>query len=307
MTALEMPAKTSLKSLDGCPLCHSGNSRKWYDFNPIHVFECRDCSFQYLNPCLDGESMAASYETEESLSALNDFYEGYYDYGSLDKDSGTLREIKQCLNVLDSHYAGPKGGPKKLFEIGAGNGFFLAAAKQNGWDVSGVESSGKNADIAREKFSVSLTQGLFEDFDGKPESFDAVVMRDVLEHRYDPHAFLAQAAKLVKKGGLMLVAVPNVASLLQYLSKAIYFATGKRLSMGLRKVYLLEHTGYYDSRTLGELFRAEGLEPLKTFQASTDLAKFRLSASERFMAGCVLWAGKMLGLQNRLIIVGRKR
>ncbi len=301
---LEKALNLELKTLQGCPLCGKADSRRAFDLGVIQVFRCAQCGLSYLNPCLDAGGMAASYESSESLVALNDFHAGYYEYGSLQEDTRTLREFNRSLDALERHL-GPVSS-KSLFEIGSGNGLFLAAARQRGWTVAGVESSKRNVDLAREKFSIALDCGLFEEFQAGGQACDAVAMLDVLEHRSDPNDFLGKAVARIRKGGLILVAVPNHASMLWYLSKLMLKLGGEPLSFGLKKVYLLEHVCYYDKRTLGKLFARNGIEPLEYFQSSTDLAKYRLRPLEKCMAASVLSLGKMTGMQNRLIAVGRR-
>ena len=109
-----------------------------------------------------------------------------------------------------------------------------------------------------------------------------------------------------KPGGLLLVTVPNHASMLQYLSQFLHALGGRRLDMGLRKVYLLEHTAYYTPETIAKIFRLCGMEPLEIFQSSTDLARYRLSRLEKCAAQLVLWLGQATGLQNRLVCLGKK-
>ena len=42
----------------------------------------------------------------------------------------------------------------------------------------------------------------------RPGCFDAILLLNVLEHVYDPHALLSTLAKLIKPGGILIAAVP---------------------------------------------------------------------------------------------------
>ncbi len=302
--SVQIPSSLRLQTLSCCPLCGRGAAKHLYDLNPIQVHRCAACRMVYLNPCLDAMSMAASYQNDAQLLGLNDFYEGYSSYGNLNAKTVTMREFDRCLDALGRH--APEGGGKRLFEIGCGNGFFLAAARRRGWQVGGVEASRDNVREAKEKFGLELQAGLFEEHRADAGTWDAVAMRDVLEHRFDPHAFLDKALALLRKGGLLLIAVPNHASALRDISAAAYAISGRRLQTGLRKLYLMEHTAYYDRRTLGMLFEMRGLRSLEFFQSSTDLQRYALSAREKAMAGFVLGVGKLMRRENRLIGIARK-
>jgi len=92
-----------------------------------------------------------------------------------------------------------------LLDIGAGTGDFLAAAKANSWEVTGVEPSDKARDIAASK-GISLFENT-QDFAN--ESFDVITMWHVLEHVPDPEIQIKELKRLLKPKGTLIVAVPN--------------------------------------------------------------------------------------------------
>ncbi len=299
------PLIKGLRQLESCPLCEATKSRLLYDFDLIRVHKCLGCALFYLNPCLDAGSMAAVYEDDAHLLELNDFYKGYHEYGDIEGNSQTLREIHRCLESME-RYLPPDSG-KTLLEIGAGNCLFLAAAQKRGWEVAGIESSSENVALAAKKYSISLRHGLFEQSEWKKESFYAVVMMDVLEHRYDPKEFLSRVVPLIKPGGMLLITVPNHDSMLRYVSQGLYWLSGSLLSTGLRKVYLLEHTAYYNYQTMHALLSKQGIEIVQTFQSSTDLNKYDLSKTQKLLAKIILTLGRWAKLENRLIVLGLKK
>ncbi len=300
-----MTSAKGLRHLKSCPLCAGAESRLLYDFDLIRVHKCTHCALFYLNPCLDAGSMAAVYEDDAHLLELNNFYKGYHEYGDIDGDSQTLREIRRCLDYMESNL--PPDSAKSLLEIGAGNCLFLATARKRGWEIAGIESSSENVALASKKYSISLRHGLFEQSEWKKESFNAVVMMDVLEHRYDPKEFLSHVVPLIKPGGMLLITVPNHDSMLRYVSQGLYWLSGGLLSMGLRKVYLLEHTAYYNYQTMQELLSKLGIETVHTFQSSTDLEKYNLSKVQKLLAKGILMVGRWAKLENRLIVLGKKK
>lgn len=95
-----------------------------------------------------------------------------------------------------------------LLDIGCGTGDFLAAAKQQGWQIKGVEPNEKAQRIAREK-GVELalhTQDL------PNQSVDVITLWHVLEHVPDVPAQIAELKRLLKPGGTIFIAVPNFKS-----------------------------------------------------------------------------------------------
>jgi 2-polyprenyl-3-methyl-5-hydroxy-6-metoxy-1,4-benzoquinol methylase len=84
---------------------------------------------------------------------------------------------------------------------------------QAGWEVAGVEPITSAAEYARRRFALAVFQGVLRDAPYAPASFDVVTFWDVLEHTFSPAEELAHAARLLRRGGLVVVSVPNWDSL----------------------------------------------------------------------------------------------
>lgn len=112
--------------------------------------------------------------------------------------------LKNKLNLINSLQS-KKG---KLLDIGAGTGDFLLVAKNNGWNITGVEPSEKAKEIAKSKgvFFVEKTNVL------ENHSFDVITMWHVLEHVPDLDQQIKELKRLLKPSGTLIVAVPNFKS-----------------------------------------------------------------------------------------------
>ena len=104
-------------------------------------------------------------------------------------------------------------GGRRLIEIGANVGLFLAVAQERGWKASGIEPSSWAVEQGRHRFGVDLRRGSVEDLDLAPASADLVVMLDVLEHLADPIRGLEKVRPLLPKDGLLALATVNVEGL----------------------------------------------------------------------------------------------
>lgn len=104
-----------------------------------------------------------------------------------------------------------KGG--RLLEIGCGAGFYLAHMRMLGWSVWGIEVDPVAADVAAKYAGCQVHVGTLEDAPFEADSFDVIVSHHVIEHVYDPKAFVSSAGRLLSKGGLMAVQTPNFRSL----------------------------------------------------------------------------------------------
>jgi 2-polyprenyl-3-methyl-5-hydroxy-6-metoxy-1,4-benzoquinol methylase len=112
--------------------------------------------------------------------------------------------LKNKLNLINSLQ--PNQG--SILDIGAGTGDFLAVAKQNGWQTTGVEPSDKAKAIAKNK-GVSFVEKTSE---LENHSFDLISMWHVLEHVPNLDDQIKELKRLLKPNGTLIIAVPNYKS-----------------------------------------------------------------------------------------------
>jgi len=100
-----------------------------------------------------------------------------------------------------------------VLDIGCGRGLFLDIMKRHGWNVTGVEVDRETAE------RVSRTYGIEVIEEGRmlnalsEGQFDVVTMYHVLEHLPDPVGMIRECGRVLRKGGLLVIAVPNLHSL----------------------------------------------------------------------------------------------
>ena len=102
----------------------------------------------------------------------------------------------------------------KALELGGGTGEFSRRLSNAGFAVTFVDYSEHNlaraSDAGYETARLDLNKGLpvFED-----ESFDLVVMLEVIEHLVAAEFILAECYRVVRPGGFVIVSTPNFAYL----------------------------------------------------------------------------------------------
>lgn len=106
------------------------------------------------------------------------------------------------------------GYNKSVLEVGCSTGYFTKILAERGCSVVGIEIDGDAARTA-EQWADRVIVGNIDDGvvwdEVKDESFDVVVLGDVLEHLRDPLGSLRQAARKLKPSGSVVTSLPNVA------------------------------------------------------------------------------------------------
>lgn len=292
--------------LHQCPVCGSNQRRLLFPVHQSFVYSCQPCGLRYLDPCMSQKDMSDFYESPEQLFKSHAFYQTYYDYGDLTKPSKTMRDYQVFLSCLDEMSSSQKK-TRTFFEVGYGNGLFLAAAQKKGWQVAGIDSSHRNRSVARHRFGLELQQGDFMSCQSSlTNGYDVVVAMDVLEHFYQPMAFLEKIYSYLSAEGFFLIAVPNDLSFLRLLSESLFRMSFGLIRGGIEKTYLMEHTVYYTRQTLSALLQKCGFIIKKQFFSSTDLERYHFTAIEKLAASGILNIGKLIHLENRLIMIGQK-
>jgi len=104
--------------------------------------------------------------------------------------------------------------PKKIIDIGCGNGAFAEVLKnKTGAEVWGIEYMDKEASFAKEKL-YKVFSGRCEDYiDELPNNyFDVIYFNDVLEHLVDPFDVLDRIKYKLSDNGLVISSIPNLRS-----------------------------------------------------------------------------------------------
>jgi 2-polyprenyl-3-methyl-5-hydroxy-6-metoxy-1,4-benzoquinol methylase len=158
--------------------------------------------FLETTPLPDISKLSKYYETEEYIShtdAKRNLFEKVY-------HSVRNYAIKNKIALINKEQE--KG---KLLDVGCGTGDFLFAAKNNGWNVTGIEPNENARKIANKKnnnfvFDNSELNKL------KENSFDVITLWHVLEHLPNLEDDIQTFKKLLKSKGTLIIAVPNYKS-----------------------------------------------------------------------------------------------
>jgi 2-polyprenyl-3-methyl-5-hydroxy-6-metoxy-1,4-benzoquinol methylase len=149
----------------------------------------------------------------------------------------------------------PSPEKQRILEVGSGYGWFVEKMQEHGFKVDGIELSEEKRKMAKERSGLNLLETnllvdkLPEELD---EQYDVVVMFHVLEHISNPELFLSRAIRTLKRGGKLLVVVPN------------YYERMKQLSSTFCDFqYFRAHLSYFKPETLRFLFNKLNLRDIE--------------------------------------------
>ncbi|MBN1493689.1 MAG: class I SAM-dependent methyltransferase [Candidatus Omnitrophica bacterium] len=102
-----------------------------------------------------------------------------------------------------------KGMGERLLDIGCGKGYFLARAKEYGWQVEGVDIAPALIDEGRALFGLELQCGNIREMDLAGKRFDVITIWNVLEETDDPAGVVQKCKTVLRPGGLLFIRTPN--------------------------------------------------------------------------------------------------
>jgi ubiquinone/menaquinone biosynthesis C-methylase UbiE len=150
--------------------------------------------------------------------------------------------------------------PGRLLDVGCGSGLFLHQAQNYGWQVWGTEVSSFSVQRIQEEFNIKVIHGELKDAHFADDFFDCITFWHVLEHTSNPFENLCEAARILKPGGYIVIAVPNINNYLIRLAYLLFKRRKFRLfSAQDREVHLY----HFSHLTIKKLMEKAGIRPVR--------------------------------------------
>lgn len=164
--------------------------------------KCRKCGHLFLNPRPSGEDLSViyppnyySFSEEQTGTSLIAYFRKVWE----------SQKVKAFRSLL-----GP--GPKKILDVGCGEGRFLSILKEFGnpeWELTGLDFDAQAVEKCRKRGFRAEAKRI-EDFDPE-EKFDAVIMFQLIEHVEDPLGVIRKVRERLLPGGVFIIETPNPA------------------------------------------------------------------------------------------------
>jgi 2-polyprenyl-3-methyl-5-hydroxy-6-metoxy-1,4-benzoquinol methylase len=229
-----------------CNLCGSNDRKPFCPENGKGLVQCQDCGLVYVSPRPDPNELYALYG-ETYFHNSDSGTVGYTDYL---KDENHIRQTFQGrLNWLEKFIQ-----HGKLLDVGCAAGFFLDEAHKRGWQVQGLDVSNFAVEYTSKRFGFDVRHGSLLDLDYPKNTYDLITLWDVIEHVPDPKAYIQRVAELLRSGGVISLATPDVDSIPAKL-------TGKRW-VGYKLSE--EHVYYFAVKTLTRMLNEAGFDVIDT-------------------------------------------
>lgn len=246
-----------------CVLCNGSKFRKIpfrYAFKGrfLDGQKCLSCGLISILPRPTDDEITEMYSDNYFTVADNKTHHTNTDYIS------DIENIDYSENAKSIKRIVPGG---KILEIGCAAGKLLKALENEGFNVTGVELSTFAADYGRKKFGINIIN---KPFDEKllgneliENTYDAIMMGDVLEHFTNPAEAVNLSCRLLKKGGKLIAHVPGTLNLISsHMAFAFYRLSGKQKTMTIPPYHLTE----FSPKTLKRMFLDKGFASVQIIQ-----------------------------------------
>jgi 2-polyprenyl-3-methyl-5-hydroxy-6-metoxy-1,4-benzoquinol methylase len=187
-----------------CPICYTEVEER--NFKETYVspynnqeykrYECPNCDVHWWEP----------------LKIIPEFYESEVFEGYIAFHEGVGTRLGENHKAFFKYF--PSNVRGKLLDVGCGDGRFLRHAKEQGFEIWGIDFDKKSVENVKRNlgidtvFAMSLEE-FYEYAKEKDLKFDVITFFEVLEHQDKPREFLEMVKGLLKEGGYIAGSVPN--------------------------------------------------------------------------------------------------
>jgi 2-polyprenyl-3-methyl-5-hydroxy-6-metoxy-1,4-benzoquinol methylase len=187
-----------------CPICYTEVEER--NFKETYVspynnqeykrYECPNCDVHWWEP----------------LKIIPEFYESEVLEDYIARHEGVVTRLGENHKAFFKYF--PSNVKGRLLDVGCGDGRFLRHAKEQGFEIWGIDFDKKSVESAKRNlgidtvFAMSLEE-FYEYAKEKNLKFDVITFFEVLEHQDKPREFLEMVRGLLKEGGYIAGSVPN--------------------------------------------------------------------------------------------------
>lgn len=220
-------------------LVRSGSHPNYVDF--YKIFRCNSCQLETLYDDKMKLNSRVDYESDDYRDNINQV-------STLEDYQRNAKPLIDPIIQLIKPLLTPNS---KILDVGCAGGYALNLLSDMGMDVAGVEPSESfRGLLKRDGYKVFK---YLDDIDLPDGDFDFIISLHVIEHIVDPVKFITDCARLLKKGGKLIVATPNLNDILN------------KLECFKKFFYRTVHFHYFNEKSLTTAIKAAGLNDCSIF------------------------------------------
>ncbi len=252
-----------VEEFQDCPGCHKvDHPQIAFEKVGIPYWTCNLCGLLYANPRPSRKAMQARIESQGA---------------GISPDQGMLRRhARESVWKLDllKGYVHPGS---KVLDVGAGDGAFVRAAQDAGYDATGFEQSKSACQSAVQLLEVPMINGDLKDFSflnnegnvkGK-EKYSLITLWDVIEHLHSPFEACMLLKEHLTDGGYIAIFTPNPKGISARLRRADWWVFGPH-----------DHLCMFSKDALSNLLGRAGLEVVEASEIK--LSDFYSARQDQF-------------------------
>lgn len=250
-----------------CPACDANHSKPKFEKNGFSYVECQECSTFYVNPRPPSEVLEWFYRGSPNYAYWNEVIFPASEAARLERIF--VPRVDRLLELCRKYAVETNA----ILEVGAGFGTFCGEIQRRKIfsKVVAVEPTPDLARTCRERglevLEMPVEQVQLDDND----RFDVVANFEVIEHLFSPTEFIKHMVRLLKPGGILMLACPNGLGFdVEVLGPASNTVDH-------------EHLNYFNPASLAGLLSSHGLEILESFtpgKLDAELVRNKVLAGE---------------------------
>ena len=247
MKTWSMPVSAGKSETRPCALCGSLIFKLALVCEGFSFVKCKHCGLVQRNPQPDKNEILARYSSTYGNDYLSYELENEAAFLKLQqlalKDAG-FSKLEKTLFAVKQPRA---DSVPSILDIGCATGALLAALRDKGWRVTGVEISPSAIYAKNERKldvrNIPLEENIFPD-----NSFDVILASHLIEHLNEPKTFLEETYRILKNNGSIFITTPDISGF-----QSLLFGSRWRSA-------IFDHLYLFSRRTLSKMLKTVGFK-----------------------------------------------